>query len=128
MNSRNTTLAFIFTLALTATASIRAEEMTPEPTSPTTDSTVTITGRADTLSCDGLTQDEARRLAEDAQRAGAHRKAAACFRIAGDPARANRAQMHASADDGAASAQRIKANMELSKAQAKRLRDAFRHF
>jgi hypothetical protein len=128
MNSRNSILALILSAALAATASVRAEEVTPESPSSATVSTVTISGSFDTLSCDGLPQDEARRLAETAQRAGAHRKAAECFRIAGDPGRANRAQLRASADGGAATAQKIKANMEISKAQAKRLRDAFRHF
>ena len=120
MVSRNSTLAWVLSVALSAAASVHAEEATPE--SPT----VTISASADTLSCNGLTGDEARRSAESAQRAGAHEKAAQCFRIAGDHARADRAQLRASADEGAASAQRIKASFETTKAQAKRLREAFR--
>jgi hypothetical protein len=126
MISRNSTLALILSVALTATAAVHADEVTPESPSSTTVSTVTISSHYETLSCDGLAQDEARRFAQNAQRAGAHLKAAECFRIAGDLVSADRAQMRASADEGTASAQRIKAGIESTKAQAKRLRDAFR--
>jgi len=126
---RNSRLALILSVALTATASVRAAEVpvTPESPSSATVSTVTISSRYDTLSCDGLPQDEARRFAQNAQRDGAHMKAAECFRIAGDLVRADRAQMRASADEGTASAQRMKAGIESTKAQAKRLREAFRN-
>jgi hypothetical protein len=128
MVSRNSTLALILSVALTAAASVRAGEVTPEPASSTTVSTVTISSHAETPSCVGLARDDARRLAQNAQRAGAHGKAAECFRIAGDLASADRAQMRASADSSAASAQRIKDGLETTKAQARRLREAFRQF
>lgn len=124
---RKSTLALILSVALTTTAAVRAADVTPEPSSSATVSTVTISGRSDALSCDGLPQDEARRIAQNAQRAGAHQKAAECFRIAGDLVRADRAQMRASADEGTASGQRFRASIETTKAQAKRLREAFRN-
>jgi hypothetical protein len=129
MISRNSILALILGVLLTATAAVRAADVTPESTTPSSEpvSTVTISGHSETLSCVGLPQDEARRHAQNAQRTGAHLKAAECFRIAGDLVSADRAQLRASADTGAASAQRIKASAETTKAQVKRLREAFRN-
>jgi len=126
MTSRKTTAALILTVILTATASVRAGEVTPESTTAAAESTVTISGRSEALACEGLARDEALRSAQDAQRAGAHAKAAQCFRVAGDHMRANRAQIRASADTSAASAQRFKTGMDSTKAQMKRLREAFR--
>jgi len=126
MVSHSSVLALILSVALTATASVRAAEVTPESVGSAPVSTVTISGHSDTAACVALSQDEARRFAEDAQRAGAHRKAAECFRIAGDLARADRAQLRASAEKGTASAERIKAGAETTKAHVKRLREQVR--
>jgi hypothetical protein len=126
MISRNSTLALILVAALTATTAVRAAEPTLESANSPAAPTVTISARSDALSCNGLPRDQARLLAQNAQRAGAHHKAAECFRIAGDLVRADGAQIRASADAGAASAQRIKASVETAKAQAKSLREAFR--
>jgi hypothetical protein len=126
MVSRNWTLALILSVALTAAAAARAAEPTPEPASSASTSTVTVLAYSDALSCDGLPRDQARLFAQNAQRAGSHRKAAECFRIAGDLVQADRAQIRASADTSASSAERIKAEVESAKAQAKRLRKAFR--
>jgi hypothetical protein len=126
MTSLRSTLAWMICLTLMIVASAHATEALPEPASPDTVPDVTISSSSGSLPCDGRSPDEARRLAHDAQRAGAHSRAAACFRVAGDPVRADRAQMRASADNGAASAQRFKDSMETARAQAKRLRGAFR--
>ncbi len=126
MIPRHWTLALILSLALTATAAVRAGETTSEPASSASVPSVTISAHSEKFSCVGLPRDEARRLAEDAQRAGAHAKAVECFRIAGEHLRADSAQLRVSADTGAASAQKIKANVELAKAQAKRIRQAWR--
>jgi hypothetical protein len=128
MISRNWTLALILSAALTAAAAARAAEPAPESASSTPTSTVTIAAHSVAPSCEGLPRDQARLHAENAQDAGAHRKAAECFRIAGDHAQADRAQLRASADTSAATAQRIKAGAESAKEQAKRLREAFRRF
>jgi hypothetical protein len=126
MISRNWALAVILNVALMANAAVHAAEPTSEPANSTTESTVTISAHADAPSCDGLPRDQARLLAQNAHQSGAHRKAAECFRIAGDHAQADRSQLRASADTSAATAERIKANAETAKAQAKQLSKAFR--
>jgi hypothetical protein len=126
MFSRNSTLALTLILALTATSAVRAGETTAERASSTDVPTVTVSASPGAQYCDGLTPDEARRHAEQAKRDGAHRKAADCFRIAGDHVRADRAQLRASADAGDVSAQKTAANIETAKAQARRIRDALR--
>jgi hypothetical protein len=126
MISRNSTWALILSIALTATAAVRAGETTPESDSSATVSTATVSAHSGALSCEGLSRDEARRIAQTAEQAGAHPEAAECFRIAGDLTRAHRAQIRASADESAASAQKIAASVETTKAQVKRLREAFR--
>jgi hypothetical protein len=119
MVSHSSVLALVFTLALTATAlPARADEASVP--------TVTVSAHADAPLCDGATPDDARRIAQQAQREGAHRKAAECFRIAGDHVRADRAQLRASAATGAVSGQKTAANLETAKAQARRIREALR--
>lgn len=76
--------------------------------------------------CEGLAQDEARQRAQDAQRAGAHRRAAECFRVAGDHVRADRALVRASADTSEVSGRKAAETIESAKLQARRLREAFR--
>lgn len=127
MSSRTSILTLIFALALTATAAVRAGETTRESAaSAATVPTVTVSAHPETTVCDGMSQDEARRIADQAKKDGAHRKAAECFRIAGDTVSADRAQLRASAETGEASSQKTVANVEVAKAQAKRIREAFR--
>ena len=76
--------------------------------------------------CDGLSGDDARRVALQARRDGSHRKAAECFRVAGDLVEADRSTIRASADTGAAASRKAAANLEIAKEQARRLRAAFR--
>jgi hypothetical protein len=90
------------------------------------DAPAEVTIRATALECQGLSADEARRVAQQASRDGAHRKAADCFRVAGDHVRADRAQMRASADSGAAATRQAAADIETAKEQARRIRAAFR--
>ena len=78
------------------------------------------------LECAGLSGDEARRMAQQATRDGAHRKAAECFRAAGDVVRADRALIRASADSGVAATRQASINVEAAKEQARRIRAAFR--
>jgi hypothetical protein len=90
--------------------------------------TVTVTAsRADSaVACDGLSGDDARRVAEQARRDGSHRKAAECFRVAGDLVQADRSTVRASADTGAVASRKAAANVEIAKSQARRLKAAFR--
>jgi hypothetical protein len=76
--------------------------------------------------CQGLSGDEARRAAQQASRDGAHRKAAECFHAAGDHVRADRAQIRASADSGAAASRQASNDLDAAKEQARRIRAAFR--
>jgi hypothetical protein len=92
------------------------------------DAPAEVTVRASAVECQGLSADEARRVAQQASRDGAHRKAADCFRAAGDQVRADRAQMRASADSGAAASRQASNDIETAKEQARRIRAAFREF
>jgi len=136
----NSLWALIGAVALAATAVPARADTAPAPRAEvaaasqvdTVVDTVTVTasrvdsGAAATHSqCDGLTGDEARRLAQQARRDGSHRKAAECFRVAGDLVQADRSTMRASADSGAAATRKVAANVETAKAQARRLRAAF---
>jgi hypothetical protein len=115
-------------LALTATTAARAGETTPESASAVSANgvpTVTVTAQPITSECDRLSADEARKVAVHAQQEGEHRKAADCYRIAGDLVRADRAQLKASAETAAESSQKSAANVQVAKEQARRLREAF---
>lgn len=90
---------------------------------------VTMPTRADAavgVECAELAPDEARVIAQEARDAGEHRKAAECFRIAGDLLEADRSLARASVDTGEESARKIAANVDTAKLQARRIRDAFR--
>lgn len=88
-------------------------------------SEITITATRTTVPCKGLSGDDARQMAQQASRDGAHRKAAECFRVAGDFARADRALMRASADSGAAASRQASIDIATAKEQARRIRAAF---
>jgi hypothetical protein len=130
MFARHLLLALISTLALTATTALRAgETIPPESASAAAASAVpmvTVTAQPLVSECDGMTPDEARKVALQARKEGAYRKAADCFRIAGDLVRADHAQLKASAETGAASSQKTAANVQLAKDQARKIREAFR--
>ncbi|HVY81501.1 MAG TPA: hypothetical protein VG994_11005 [Steroidobacteraceae bacterium] len=88
-------------------------------------SEVTITASRASIPCAGHKGDEARQVAEQATRDGAHRKAAECFRAAGDANRADRALVRASVDASEVVSRQAAANVETAKAQARRIREAF---
>ena len=92
------------------------------------DTPAEVTVRASAVECQGLSVDEARRVAQQASRDGAHRKASECYRAAGDLVKADRAQMRASADSGAAASRQASNDIETAKEQARRIRAAFRNF
>jgi hypothetical protein len=76
--------------------------------------------------CEGVSPDQARRLAQQAERDGSHRRAAECFRIAGDLVQSDRALIRASADTHADATRKAAVTAEAARLQARRLRDAFR--
>jgi hypothetical protein len=88
--------------------------------------TETVVVTATHVSCEGTSPREARRLAKEAEHNGAHRQAADCFRVAGDHLRADRAMIRVTAETSADTKQKLAANAETVKAQARRLREAFR--
>jgi hypothetical protein len=108
--------ALIGVVALAAAVPTFADELTE----------VTVTATRTSVFCAGLTGDEARQVAYQATRDGAHRKAADCFRAAGDLARADRALVRAAADSGAAATRQASNNIQAAKEQARRIRAAFR--
>jgi hypothetical protein len=108
--------ALIGVVALAAAMPTFADELTE----------VTVTATRSSVPCAGLVGDEAREVAEQASRDGAHRKAVECFRAAGDMPRADRAQVRAAADTGAAATRHASVNIEAAKQQARRIRAAFR--
>ena len=81
---------------------------------------------ATSFECVGLLPDEARRLAVEASREGAHRRAAECYRAAGDLVQADRAQIRATADSSATAVQKVATTVEAAKQNARRVRAAFR--
>lgn len=119
MVARNSVLAVIslVTLAAFAVPALAEESAVP---------TVTVSASTVVPACEGMSPDEARSLAQQAQREGAHRKAADCFRIAGDLVKADREQVRASSSTKADTSAKLAANAETAKAQARKLRDAFR--
>lgn len=74
--------------------------------------------------CDTATAAHARRLAEEARRNGDHRRAAECYRLAGDPLEADRALAKAFVEANAASTKKASATLEDAKLQARRVREA----
>lgn len=68
----------------------------------------------------------ARSMAEEARRAGEHRKAAACYRVAGDPVEADKAQAKAFVENGEVASRKASATIDDAREQARRVREAFR--
>jgi len=76
--------------------------------------------------CKDLSKDEARSRALEAARQGHHQRAAECYLQAGDHVRADRAYLKATRLAAAESAQRTSASNEEARAQARRIREAFK--
>ena len=81
---------------------------------------------AELSACAGVSADEAHRLAKEAQQEGDHRRAAECFRMAGEHARADHAMIRASAEMSEKTMRKVAADAEVAKMQARQLREAFR--
>jgi hypothetical protein len=76
--------------------------------------------------CGAVTAQHARTLADEARRAGDHRKAASCYRLAGDPVEADRALSKAFVESNEAATRKASATLDDARAQARRIREAFR--
>jgi hypothetical protein len=84
--------------------------------------------QADTAgaACDGVSVSDARRAAREAEKIGAHQRAAECFLIGGENYRAHRAMLRAAGDTSAAAKQKAAVAAASARDQARRLRAAFR--
>ncbi len=76
--------------------------------------------------CEGVTPERARLLAHEASDQGDFRRAAACWRIAGEPVEADRALARNFARTSAASGQRMSDTIASAKQQAREIRDSLR--
>jgi hypothetical protein len=76
--------------------------------------------------CHANSPKHARSLADEARRSGDHRLAAQCYREAGDDVSADRALAKAFAESSEASTKKAAATIDDAKAQARRIREAFR--
>jgi hypothetical protein len=120
----NRAWALICVVALAATAvSARADTAAPSANAPVAEH---VSARPASGECGGLSGDDALRAAQQAQRNGLHPRAAECFRAGGDLIRSHRALIRASADTAAVTSRKAALDVETAKAQARRLRAAFR--
>lgn len=76
--------------------------------------------------CEAKSPQHARMLAEEARQNGDHRRSAQCYREAGDDVAADRALAKAFVESSEASTKKASAMIDDAKAQAKRIREAFR--
>jgi hypothetical protein len=76
--------------------------------------------------CHAKSPQHARSLAEEARRHGEHRRAAQCYREAGDDVSADRALAKAFAESSEVSTKKASAMIDDAKAQARRIREAFK--
>jgi hypothetical protein len=76
--------------------------------------------------CGATSAQHAHALADEARHNGEYRRAAQCYRQAGEPVAADRALARAFAETGAASTKKASATIDDAKAQARRIREAFR--
>jgi hypothetical protein len=76
--------------------------------------------------CGASSPVHARKLAEEARQSGDYRRAAQCYREAGDDVSADRSLAKAFAASGAQSTKKASAMIDDAKAQARRIKEAFR--
>jgi hypothetical protein len=118
----------IFLLALGVLSSVapaaRADEAHAEDIAQVT--VVASRLEAPRVHCLDASKEDARAQAQEASLRGDHRHAADCYLQAGDPVRADRAYMKAARLTAADSSQRLAANTDDAKGQARRIREAFK--
>ena len=76
--------------------------------------------------CEGTSAEDLKRLAHEAEQAGAHQRAAECYRAAGDHSRANRAMLRVAENSAATAKRNGSVAASSAKAQMKRIREALR--
>jgi len=76
--------------------------------------------------CEGANQDDLIRTAREAEKTGAHQRAAECYRAAGDHLRAHRAMIRVGENSAAAAKRNASVAASTAKAQLKRAREALR--
>jgi phage-related minor tail protein len=89
------------------------------------DDTVVIVGKAAT--CSEAAPDHARLLADQASHDGAYQRAGECYLAAGEQALADQAFVKASAQLSGDTTRRLASNLSDVKAQARQMKEAFRH-
>jgi hypothetical protein len=77
-------------------------------------------------SCEGLPARDASRLAREAEKNGAHQRAAECFTVAGENFRAHRAMVRATEGTTEAAKQKASIAANSAKDQLRRVKAAFR--
>ena len=120
MSSLRSALALFGLLAFTGLAAqVHAEEQV-----------VTVSATRDQEprhpACEGMSASDSSRAAREAERNGAYEQASECFLNAGELLRANRASARAAGEAAAVQKRNASASMQTAKAQAARLREAFR--
>ncbi len=112
-------------LALLASAGIVLSDV-PEPDS--AQDTVVVVGPAQgAWRCEEATPERARWLADKASRDGAFQRAGECYLVAGEQSLADQAFVKAAARTSPDTSRRLAANLDEVKAQARQVKDAFRH-
>jgi hypothetical protein len=119
MTSLRSTFALLGVLALAGgVAQVQAEEQVV---------TISATRVEEShAACEGRSASESSRVAREAEKSGEYEQAAECFRVAGEYTRAHRASLRAAGEDASALKRNASAGMESAKAQAARLKAAFR--
>ena len=116
-------------LALFGAAGMCSAEVpaTDSATGATTETIVVLGSAANTENCREVTQERARWIADKAFRDGAYQRAGDCYLAAGEQALADRAFVKAVPQANANASQRLAANLDVAKAQARQWKAAFRH-
>jgi hypothetical protein len=103
----------------------------PKADSPATvavlETIVVVRGPEAALNCNEATPARARWLAEKASQDGAYQRAGECYLIAGEQAMADQAFIKASAQTSEDTSRKLAANLNDVKAQARQMKEAFRH-
>jgi hypothetical protein len=88
---------------------------------------VVVRGPEAALNCNEATPARARWLADKAWQDGAYQRAGECYLIAGEHGMADQAFIKASAQNRVDTSRKLAANLNDVKAQARQMKEAFRH-
>jgi hypothetical protein len=116
-------LAVLGAAAVGWAGAAKADSPVPTPQ----EAIVVVDGTEVALNCNEATPQRARWLADKALRDGAYQRAGECYLIAGEHAMADQAFIKASAQARADTSRKLAANLNDVKAQARQMKEAFRH-